>query len=650
MKTKFFANGVGRGFRDRALFLILLILLLIGALVIGIFAYQQRVGYQAMITGIVLATLAIGLLALLILYFSFGRIFSRVVDLNMSLEEKNRELEEARERLEIRVEERTASLTHTNARLTEKIRELNVAHKVVRQGIEEWQRTFDSIENVITILDPEMVVVRANDAACRLLGISKEDVIGIHCHELFHNSPKPCEACPVKLVCRDHHSRDAVVEHTRFGRIFSVTLAPILDQDVIIGYVHIAQDVSRQKKLEKQLIHAQKMESISTLAGGIAHDFNNILGAILGNVDLMLYRMAGKSFSSPAPPGGPPPITYEEIQENLGMVKKAGMRAKGLVAQLLAFSRQADMKRMRIDVTPVVKEAVKLLHSSLPGNIEFKARVDQGLGEINANPTEVHQMLTNLCANAITAMNAGGTLEVRLDKIQVGDGDQGAFPRLEPGGYVRLAISDTGHGMSPEIRERIFDPFFTTRELGEATGLGLAVIHGIMTDYGGVIDVRTAEGEGSTFTLFFPLAPAEAASTGGADSLLSIPGGKERILFVDDEEDIVQMRVKMLQYLGYEVVGATSGRMALDHFLRDETGFQLLITDLVMPEMTGLRLIEEVRSRNQSMAVVLASDRGDMMTEPELAVARIDRILRKPIEINTLAKVIRELLDNVSNR
>jgi PAS domain S-box-containing protein len=408
-------------------------------------------------------------------------------------------------------------------------------------------------------------------------------------------------------------------------------LTPILDPGgKVTGVQAILEDISEQRKLEGQLLQAQKMEAVGTLAGGIAHDFNNILTAILGYAELASFKLP----------------EHSEVQEDLQQCLKAGHRAKDLVQQILAFSRQGKQERKPLDIRPLIKEGLKFLRASLPATIEIREHIEGNLGVIEADPTQIHQVLMNLCTNAAHAMrDKGGILEVSLERFDLIPGLSATYPEMEPGPYLKLRISDTGHGMSPEVQRRIFDPYYTTKQVGEGTGLGLAVVHGVVKSYRGGITVSSQPGKGTTFEVFFPgvypvKPPAQVAQ------MEPLPlGGHERILFVDDENAIVEIAQSIIERLGYEVEVRTSSIEAREMFRANPDRFDMVITDMTMPNMTGDRLAQEILGIRPEIPVILCTGFSEYITEERAKALGIQEFVMKPLVMRDLAKVIRRALD-----
>ena len=382
-------------------------------------------------------------------------------------------------------------------------------------------------------------------------------------------------------------------------------------------------------RLQAQLSHSQKMEAIGTLAGGIAHDFNNILGIISGYAELALNDLD------------------EGTNARLGIdqVVRASERAKDLIGQILAFGRGIEPERKPIDIGASVKDIMKMLKVTLPSTIDIRTRVEADAGVVEINPTQLQQIVMNLCANAAHAMEGGaGLLEVSAFKIDL-DGKQAAelFPGLKPGPFSVLRVSDSGRGIDPKLLGKIFDPYFTTKEKGVGTGMGLSMVHGIVKSLNGAITVESEPGKGSTFLIYFPRVETAVIQEPAAGELHK--RGTEHILFVDDEEQLVRIGEKMLGYLGYNVTGVTNGAEALELIREQPDEYDMVMTDLTMPDMPGDVLAAEVMAIRPSMPVVMCTGYSERITEKEAAAMGVRALVPKPLSLADMAQTVRRVLD-----
>jgi PAS domain S-box-containing protein len=390
----------------------------------------------------------------------------------------------------------------------------------------------------------------------------------------------------------------------------------------------IYEDVTERKQLEAHLQQAQKMEAIGTLAGGIAHDFNNILAAILGYGELLAFDMQKDT----------------SAWQNLQAVLKSTHRAKDLVGQILAFSRQNELNLMPVQISSIIKETLKMLRASLPTTIEIRRKIEITDGVINANPTQIHQVLMNLCTNAAHAMrDKGGVLGVGLSRIDEDQAKQLPHPDLKTRSYLKISVSDTGPGMTTGKLKRIFDPYFTTKAAGQGTGLGLAVVRGIIKAHGGAITVESSPDKGSLFEVYLPEIQEEVSPQ--SISTQAYRTGQETILFVDDEQALVTMSEQMLDLLGYRAVTKTSSIEAFELFQHDPYRFDLVITDMTMPNMTGEKLAGKILEIRPDIPVILCTGYSERITEQCAKKLGISAYVMKPLVMRDLANTIRDVLD-----
>lgn len=388
---------------------------------------------------------------------------------------------------------------------------------------------------------------------------------------------------------------------------------------------------AEKKSLEKQLQHSQKMETIGTLAGGIAHDFNNMLGIIIGSAELAL-----ESVDHDHP-----------VNKYINKILTASTRAEEMVKRLLSFSRLADSEKKPINLKNILDESLKLLRSSLPTNIEIRRDIHDKTFSIMANVTQMNQVIINLCNNSAHAMDkSGGILQVGLKNITLGERHTD-YPDLSPGEYICLSVSDNGHGIDPKIIDRIFDPYFTTKEVGKGTGMGLAMVHGIVKNHGGGIKVTSRVGKGTRFDILFPIIDTKVAEI-SAPLKAAIPKGEERILLVDDEEMITDTIRLVLEQLGYNVTFFYNSQKAFEEFKLKPYDYDLIITDMVMPDMTGDILAKKIRSIRHNIPIIMSTGYNEKINADKARELGIREIIAKPVRMNNLAQTVRKVLDSVS--
>jgi PAS domain S-box-containing protein len=387
-----------------------------------------------------------------------------------------------------------------------------------------------------------------------------------------------------------------------------------------------------RQQLEEQLRQSQKMEAIGTLAGGIAHDFNNMLAVILGNAELMEDELDGNDLA----------------KRKIDQIVKAAMRARELVTQILTFSRKAGRERKPLMLAPLLKDTYKLLRGSLPSTIEMKLDLETESVAVVADPSQIQQVVMNLSANAAQAMRKkGGLLTIGLSEMVFHAGDPMPDSEILPGSYITLTVKDTGSGMTPEVIKRIFEPFYTTKGPGEGTGMGLAVVYGIVKSHSGAVIAESTPGQGSCFTVFLPQIPAKASKEDIQDT--EVPHGKERILFVDDEPSVTEASSHMLTTLGYKVTVAFSGFEAWELFRAGPDQFDLVITDQTMPDITGIALAEKMLKTRKDLPVVLCTGYSEAVSAETAKEAGIKDFLMKPLTKREMAQAIRRVLDQTGS-
>ncbi len=499
----------------------------------------------------------------------------------------------------------------------------------VRTAKEQWKKTFDAMPDIVTIQDKNMRIVQANNAAHKFFQAEPGALEGKHCYEVFTGISQPCAGCPLVETLHDVESHTNVIKHENLGKTFQVSSAAMPSENGELQYlIHVARDITEQKKMEEKLFQSRKMEAVGTLAGGIAHDFNNVLAAILGFSELSLHDLPEDS----------------RARKDIEQVISSGRRAAELVKQILTFSRKGAQQRQPFQPHLIVKEALKMLRSTLPTTISIEERIDPESGSILSDPTSVHQIVVNLCTNACHAMeNEKGAWTVKLCRKEIRQEDI-VESDVTPGPFIELSVQDTGRGMDKQTMARIFEPYFTTKEVGKGSGLGLAVVHGIVKALHGFIEVESEPGKGAAFHVYIP-ALEKTAAVAVTTEIKDMPRGTERILVVDDEAVIAKMNKLILERLGYKVTAITSSAEALAQVRTHADEIDLVITDQTMPDLSGFELAQEIMKIKPEMPIILCSGYSSVMTKEEALAIGIKKYAMKPVDITTLAQMVREVLD-----
>jgi len=506
----------------------------------------------------------------------------------------------------------------------------------IKQAEAELKRLSTAIEQAsdsILVTDTAGTVLYANPATEKLLGLPQTQIhgqriaalnYGEHDESLHHTRWQEVISGQSSSGRMTHRRADGTTGHT------DTTFSPVRDDDGAVQYVVLtSRDVTREAELENQLRHSQRMEAIGVLAGGIAHDFNNLLMPILGFAELAQDLVKADQ---------------PKLSSYLEEIHGAGRRAADLVSQILLFGRQMEQDKQPVELHPMVKECLRLMRAALPATISIEARVDELCGQVLVDPSQIHQVVMNLCTNGFHAMReSGGRLGVTLDRVCPAEPVQAIGGDLPPGEYIRLRVSDTGCGMSPETQKQVFLPFFTTKKIGEGTGLGLSIVHGIVTGCEGGIQLESEVGRGSTFTVYLPVALKSEPSNPFCEEKPA--GGHEHILVVDDERPIGQMLGEALALLGYRVSVFQDSQEALGAFRANPDGYDLVMTDFSMPGITGQDLGIGIWKIRPGFPVLLMTGFSEELDEAKARALGFANLLKKPLPLLSLAKALRQTLD-----
>jgi PAS domain S-box-containing protein len=498
----------------------------------------------------------------------------------------------------------------------------------LKESEEKFRAIFEHAADSVLLLNADfLAIVDFNTTAHQNLGYNRREFKRLTLHDLLAVEPPDTVSGMVHKILRADLQPVEAGLRAKSGQIHYYRIrqqaVTISDRNYTLGIWH---DITDRKMLEEHLVHSQKMEAIGTLAGGVAHDFNNILGIIIGNAELALLDVSDT----------------HPLNQKLEEIQTAGQRARDVVAQLLSFSRQDEVRRLPVELGAIIDESLQLLRVSIPVTIEIRKKLCRQPLTVLSDATQLQQVLINLCTNATHAMEAeGGTLTVSLKKTDLDRATADQYG-LRLGAYAQLAVEDTGTGIDSAILDRIFDPYFTTKQAHSGTGMGLAMVHGIVTKYGGGITVSSQPGRGTQFRVFLPLCPAAAETKAPyrAESL----SGRGRLLLIDDEPSILNLGIQYLSQLGYEVQSSDDAVEALKLYRKAPTRFDLVITDMTMPKLTGEMLVKEIFKINPNTPVIMCSGYPNDAVRKKIHALGVKTFLPKPYQMRTLATAIQQAL------
>jgi len=532
-------------------------------------------------------------------------------------------------------------LSEKAAQLESANRRISLQQQALADSEVRFRTAFEQSFQFMAILDSQGKVVELNELAKKLCGDYRGEIVGQYLWNICWIGQYEENQRLQEVICRAAMG-EPICDEARFtdidGRIhfLSRSISPVTDESGRVVYITFqghditsrVQAENEKHSLELLLQQAQKMEALGALAGGIAHDFNNVLSVIIGNADL-----AEKNCTAASP-----------LRMFIQRIREAGDKAKDLVRQILSFSRQAEIEKVVVQPSKIILESVTLLRSSIPTTIDIEHDIDSDCGAVLADPTQYHQIIMNLCTNAFHAMEScGGKLTIRL-REQWLEGD-GLFDELEgrPGSYAHLSVADSGSGIDQKTMAKIFDPYFTTKEKGKGTGMGLAIVHGIVKGHGGAVRVESRADAGAVFHVYLPLAENSIAKQ--EEVFETLVYGSEHILLIDDEEMLLEMEKNMLELMGYRVTAMNCSRRALEYFCDHAGEVDLVVTDQTMPGMTGMDLARRILSLKADMPVILCTGYSPNISKRSVREIGIRNLAYKPLALEELSKIIRRTID-----
>ena len=517
---------------------------------------------------------------------------------------------------------------------------LKEAHQTIQTNSDHLTRILETTNEGFWFVDANRLVTDVNPPMCEILGLPRNGIIGRFVGDFVDDKNKVVfeEQFQIRSEGKKSIYKIEFLQTDGQNVPCSLSASPYFNNlgertgsFAFVTNLSIIRKTEKEKeKLEHQLLQAQKMEAIGTLAGGIAHDFNNILAVILG------YTEMARDDSQPG----------STVAEDLDKVLEASNRAKSLVQQILAFSHQDDIECFILQSATIVEKAITMLRPSLPTTIEINQDIDAEAGFIFANPTQIHQIVVNIGTNAFHAMEeTGGKLDISLKETELSAEDLTHETSIEAGTFVQLSICDSGPGIAPKIKNKLFEPYFTTKETGKGTGMGLSIVHGIVKSYGGFISLYSELGEGTAFHVFLPVVE-KGVQPDDIKTVEHLPVGKERILFIDDEKILAEMGKNILERIGYHTTVRDSSLEALETFQNDPDQFDIVITDQTMPGMTGADLARRMLQIRPDIPIILCTGYSSIITEEKAKSIGIREFAMKPLTMKNIAVLIRKVLDN----
>lgn len=513
-------------------------------------------------------------------------------------------------------------------------KELDKSHQLVSQAKKQWEQTFASIDDPILLLSPDLIILRANDASARLTERSISDLNGVHCYEVFECDKDQQAVCCAKKTAESHHPERAEV--IAKGRTCLASASPVLDdENHLTSIVFALRDITDLRELEREFLHAQKVEALGVLAGGIAHDFNNLLQTIMGFAELYSTGTFDK----------------DELQQGLLDIFKASKRGQALTRQLLLSSRKASAPFAPVNIREMVPHTLDIFRRTLPRTLVMDVNIAPNLWMVMGDESHLQQTVMNLVINASQAMPSGGKLKVRIKNTALSEADCQTQHDCSPGRYVLIEVSDTGGGMSSKTMQSMYDPFFTTKAPGEGTGLGLSVVFGIVQSHNGLINCSSKIGQGTCFKVYLPAMLDQAVKAAMVDRPERSTGmakSGQVVLLVEDDVSIQHLIMTFLEKSDYQVIPAIDGIEALELFASNREEITAVIMDMNMPRMNGEDCMKELALDGCTVPILLASGTLFSVERQEELMRYAHQIIEKPYRIKTLLEQLSNAIADTS--
>jgi len=543
---------------------------------------------------------------------------------------KNRELIETQEELQTLNEQLEERVLERNAILAAEYKARAKAEEAVTAAAKEWEVSFNAMSDGVSIHSTDYLIMNANEALLQMLENGGGEVVGKKCYEVFHGQACPIADCPLSKANGPHKEVTTDIYEPTLDKWLTVTISPVYDSEKrLTRIVHTVRDITERKKLEEQLIHSQKMEVVGELSGGIAHDLNNILTAVVGFSTMIEMHMGDNN----------------PDRDNIRQVLAAADRAAVLTKSLLTFSRKQILNKQPVDANRLIAKTEKFMRQVIQENISLRTIYSRNELIINADSGQIEQVLMNLATNARDAMGSGGIISIETESSEIDAGFVRKYGLGEMGLYAVITFSDNGKGMDPALCRKIFEPFFTTKEVGKGTGLGMSIVYGIIKQHDGFITVDSKPGNGTCFKIYLPLLRIESTAVDKLKPEQTVPEGKETILVVDDDCALREIIGQTFREFGYTVIIAVDGTDAVEKFKKNMDCIDLVIMDVIMPGINGIKVYDEFKKVRPTVNVLFMSGYNNGIIDQNGILGQYTDYIQKPLYPKQVLMKVREMLD-----